>query len=101
MIRTLVSDLDAVVPVESSYEAHAKLRHRLAKVEKLLDLKNDWVAEFPGGLGEAQQCKHMALAACEALGRSWSITSPSDITDEIAELRRKLRRIKRLTRITQ
>lgn len=54
-------------------------------VKSLRDQIAKWSAEFPGGLGQAQQAKHMAVAAVECLNLVYENTSPIDIQDAIAK----------------
>ena len=53
-------------------------------------MSNDPPADLGSNLGLAQQCWHMAQAACRALGREFEHTSPSEIMGDILEMKSDL-----------
>lgn len=54
----------------------------------MTDAKHKPPADLGSNLGLAQQCWHMAHAACDALGIPFSETSPNEITNHIELLKR-------------
>lgn len=62
------------------------LQSALAEIEGLRVERGKWNAAFPGGLGEAQQARHMANAAVESLGLQYQTTAPAEIRNAIAAL---------------
>lgn len=69
----------------SHYKATNQNANELA--EELRREVNAWEKQFPGGLGQAQQGWHMAVAAVEAIGTAFEHTSPNDIIRAVAKLR--------------
>lgn len=54
-------------------------------------MKSSPPADIANNLGLAQQCWHMAQAACDALGMKFDETSPSEIRGAIGNLKQDIR----------
>lgn len=83
--------LQIVTPDRTECE-HGGLKRKCRTCELEAELRQ-WNTEFPGGLGQAQQAKHMAIAAVKAIGAVYEETSSTDIAEAVASRDAEIERL--------